>query len=252
MLLLVGIGGRPAPKIILLERDIYGLQSDPLGGMKDWIGIGFGSFVLQKKIKFLIWLSVLETLPTTLFRQIRYLSSSAFCPCCNQEPEFVYHCFFGCIAAKDVLAYIDPLIPIPPPSLHFLVAFRRIMKGRECLIAAGLWWIWRNRCNVIFSPDKVWTPQQLGNAASVICQTDSLDVYLYVMAYSNHVGDGDLLKKILDLRLRSWEVHFEHINRESNIVADFLAKQGAKDTRDYVEWLEPEHELQLLLAADLA
>ncbi|MED6195666.1 hypothetical protein PIB30_040164 [Stylosanthes scabra] len=32
------------------------------------------------------------------------------------------------------------------------------MRGRECLIAAGLWWIWRRRCNVIFSLDLIWTP----------------------------------------------------------------------------------------------
>ncbi|MED6171745.1 hypothetical protein PIB30_043624 [Stylosanthes scabra] len=46
-------------------------------------------------------------------------------------------------------------------------------------------------------------------------------------------------RPLFELRLRSWEVHFEHVNRDFNRAADFLAKWGAKDHKDYVEWLEP-------------
>ncbi|MED6188525.1 hypothetical protein PIB30_086810, partial [Stylosanthes scabra] len=92
---------------------------------------------------------------------IRHLSSSATCPRYDQEPESVYHCFFGCTAAKDVWALFDPVFPCPPPSQPLCMVLRHMMKGRECLFAAGLWWIWRNRCNVIFNQDKIWTAQQV-------------------------------------------------------------------------------------------
>ncbi|MED6116888.1 hypothetical protein PIB30_104537, partial [Stylosanthes scabra] len=67
-----------------------------------------------------------------------------------------------------------------------------------------------------------------------------------------YVADKDLLEKILDLRLRPWDVHFEYVSRDFNTIADFLAKQGANDDRIFVEWLESGQELQCLLVADLA
>ncbi|MED6177174.1 hypothetical protein PIB30_095495, partial [Stylosanthes scabra] len=44
------------------------------------------------------------------------------------------------------------------PFNQFLLRF---MCGREYLIAAGLWWIWRNRCNLIFNPENLWTPHHV-------------------------------------------------------------------------------------------
>ncbi|MED6223386.1 hypothetical protein PIB30_073521 [Stylosanthes scabra] len=40
--------------------------------------------------------------------------------------------------------------------------------------------------------------------------------------------------------------------REANRAADYLAKWGAKDARNYVEWLRARHELHHVLVADLA
>ncbi|MED6220121.1 hypothetical protein PIB30_041815 [Stylosanthes scabra] len=142
------------------------------------------------------------------------------------------------------------------------------MKGRESLFAAGSILRYTSLFSDVHSK---WLPPPQDSfkincdasvmglvlawecgMKSIVCQTDSLDIYLTLTAYSDYVAEGDLLEKILELRLRSWDVQFEHINRDCNTAADFLAKQGAKVVKDYVEWLEPRSELNLLLTADLA
>ncbi|MED6191879.1 hypothetical protein PIB30_004958 [Stylosanthes scabra] len=64
--------------------------------------------------------------------------------------------------------------------------------------------------------------------------------------------DKDLFDKLFELHLRSWEVHFEHVNCDFNKAINLLAKWGAKDHKEYVEWLEPAQELHLVLVSDLA
>ncbi|MED6163002.1 hypothetical protein PIB30_075802 [Stylosanthes scabra] len=86
-----------------------------------------------------------------------------------------------------------------------------------------------------------------------ITSWDSLDVYVSMVTCLDHeyVADKDLLDKILNLHLRSWDIQFEHVSRDFNTVVDFLAKHGAKNDWSYVEWFELGQQLQYLLAADL-
>ncbi|MED6185285.1 hypothetical protein PIB30_055552 [Stylosanthes scabra] len=61
-------------------------------------------------------------------------------------------------------------------------------------------------------------------------------------------GERDLAKKIMELLIRDLVVQFEHIARDANKAADWLAKWRA----DYTERMEVGDDLQALLLQDFS
>ncbi|KAL6494820.1 hypothetical protein OROGR_031620 [Orobanche gracilis] len=61
---------------------------------------------------------------------------------------------------------------------------------------------------------------------------------------------GPILGLIHDFLDRDWEVRLEHILREGNTVADFLAKEGARDSCRLKCWDSPPGAAASLLADD--
>ncbi|MED6137571.1 hypothetical protein PIB30_066192 [Stylosanthes scabra] len=86
----------------------------------------------------------------------------------------------------------------------------------------------------------------------VVCETNSKDAFLTVQSGNQLVAhdDVDLIEKIRDLCNRDWQVHFNLVLREANAVVDFMAKRGAIEDEEYVEWIHPWSDLQALVLRD--
>ncbi|MED6202189.1 hypothetical protein PIB30_102852, partial [Stylosanthes scabra] len=56
----------------------------------------------------------------------------------------------------------------------------------------------------------------------IICQTDCLEIFLLLQnnAEKTQCGNSVLVIKIVEILLRNWVVHFEHIHQEENRAAD--------------------------------
>ncbi|MED6125977.1 hypothetical protein PIB30_073796 [Stylosanthes scabra] len=77
---------------------------------------------------------------------------------------------------------------------------------------------------------------------------DCLDIYLLMVNIQEyHYAHQDIIGKISELLLKPWDVLFEHVNREANKAADWLAKTGAR----HIEWLEPSPSLAAVIPDDL-
>ena len=84
----------------------------------------------------------------------------------------------------------------------------------------------------------------------LVCETECLDAFFMVTSHLHEPSlaeDADLLVQIRDLLQLSWEVQFSIIPRESNSVADALAKMGAYNLAGAEEWLDLPLELYEIL-----
>ncbi|MED6146297.1 hypothetical protein PIB30_033217 [Stylosanthes scabra] len=107
-------------------------------------------------------------------------------------------------------------------------------------------------CVIVLDP-KLKLVQECG-FKNVVCQTNCLNAYYFLQHVDdqNQMSDRDLADKIMDLSLQNWEVHFEYTSQEANKAADWLVKKGARDQRDYIEWLQPNVDFLNVLLADIA
>ena len=88
---------------------------------------------------------------------------------------------------------------------------------------------------------------------NVICETDSLEAFRAITAYSVHPrhASGVLIREIHCLLTREWSVSFSHVLQSGNLCADFLARQGAVSNSGFMVWESPSTELAWLLRGDM-
>jgi len=85
----------------------------------------------------------------------------------------------------------------------------------------------------------------------IICYSDyNLAIQLIAIGVSNWHLYATLIRNIQELLARAWTVQVCHTWREANVVADFLAKMGARSNVDWQDVISPPDELQPLLQAD--
>ncbi|MED6188068.1 hypothetical protein PIB30_116853 [Stylosanthes scabra] len=110
---------------------------------------------ISKMVTFLIWLAINESLPTSVFRHRSGLAASDLCPLCGEESETVTHCLLNCSRARDFWSIFSPSLSLPVSDLASWVRFA--LRYAEAVTAAGLWWQWRFRNQLIFNQDEVWS-----------------------------------------------------------------------------------------------
>ncbi|XLU79028.1 hypothetical protein S245_002449 [Arachis hypogaea] len=106
---------------------------------------------LPEKIKMMMWLGLQNALPTNAFRFKRHLTDSDRCLRCNSDLETMEHCLRDCEKSRCIWQMLDPLLidSFEGTPLEFWI--RKVMPGNEAIVGAGLWWVWRHRCNDIFN-----------------------------------------------------------------------------------------------------
>ncbi|XP_057425693.1 uncharacterized protein LOC130719064 [Lotus japonicus] len=85
----------------------------------------------------------------------------------------------------------------------------------------------------------------------VQCTSDSLLAVNLILRPPSHFHvEAVLVHSILDLLRRDWVVQVAHVLREGNACADFLAKAGAAQERDFLLLQDPPPGMEYLLMAD--
>lgn len=89
-------------------------------------------------------------------------------------------------------------------------------------------------------------------ARNIICESDSADAINLVNADGDHSFHmyGALLQDIAQLARRQWHLKFNHVMREANRCADFLAKAADQVRNRWNNWNEPPVQLDTLLLGD--
>ncbi|KAL4317614.1 hypothetical protein AHAS_Ahas15G0402700 [Arachis hypogaea] len=101
---------------------------------------------IPKKVIFFFWLALHDAIPTNVFCHKRDLAVSDLCNKCGNEPESVLHCLRDCSTVRDVWNSLDPSIVEHANISDFRSWITSVINGKEEVVAAGIWWIWRNRC----------------------------------------------------------------------------------------------------------
>ncbi|XP_072061976.1 uncharacterized protein [Arachis hypogaea] len=114
-----------------------------------------------EKFKFTMWLSLHDALPTETFRFKRHLASSDMCKRCNKAQETMEHCLRDCERSKAIWYMLDPSILDSTAGTALEEWFRKALANNEASFGAGLWWVWRHRCNDIFNTDNPWTDHKV-------------------------------------------------------------------------------------------
>ncbi|KAJ1393932.1 Ribonuclease H-like superfamily [Sesbania bispinosa] len=108
-----------------------------------------------KKVHFMIWLVLQNSLPTKSLLVRRHIFTDATCPCCIDHDETILHCLRDYIFAKGVWSRLGLF-----EHADFLcedVVFwlkRNVIGPNSILFLSTIWWIWRWRNNFIFSLDR--------------------------------------------------------------------------------------------------
>ncbi|XP_072058140.1 uncharacterized protein [Arachis hypogaea] len=112
---------------------------------------------LPEKIKMMMWLGLQNALLTNAFRFKRHLIDSNRCSRCNADLETMEHCLRDCEKSRCIWKMLDPLLidSFEGTPLEFWI--RKVMPGNEAIVGAGLWWVWRHRCNDIFNNGDQWS-----------------------------------------------------------------------------------------------
>nr|XP_029148804.1 uncharacterized protein LOC114925364 [Arachis hypogaea] len=124
-----------------------------------------------EKFKFTMWLSLHDALPTETFRFKRHLTSSDICKRCNKAQETMEHCLRDCERSKAIWYMLDPSILDSTAGNALEEWFRKALANNEASFGAGLWWVWRHRCNDIFNTDNPWTDHKVSPKLSVLGTT---------------------------------------------------------------------------------
>ncbi|XP_057734040.1 uncharacterized protein LOC130949296 [Arachis stenosperma] len=215
---------------------------------------------ISEKFKFTMWLSLHDALPTETFRFKRHLASSDMCKRCNKAQETMEHCLRDCERSKAIWHMLDPSILDSTAGTALEKWFHKALANNEASFGAGLWWVWRHRCNDIFNTDNLWTDhkrdlgilleilREIGSRAALEAFPPSLSSDL-TSGYLSEVTD--LVHKIQELLSRPWLVHIEWVSREANRAADWMARYGAKSNSNHVIWSEPCADHQQIILSDI-
>ncbi|QHN93795.1 Putative ribonuclease H protein [Arachis hypogaea] len=122
-----------------------------------------------------MWLSLHDALPTETFRFKRHLASSDMCKRCNKVQETMEHCLRDCERSKAIWYMLDPSILDSTAGTALEEWFRKALANNEASFGAGLWWVWRHRCNDIFNTDNPWTDHKVVALARITAK--DLQVY---------------------------------------------------------------------------
>ncbi|XP_052114154.1 uncharacterized protein LOC127745460 [Arachis duranensis] len=116
---------------------------------------------IPEKFKFTMWLGLHDALPTETFRFKRHLVFSDMCKRCNKVQETMEHCLRDCERSKAIWYMLDPSILDSTAGTALEEWFRKALANNEASFGAGLWWVWRHRCNDIFNTDNPWTDHKV-------------------------------------------------------------------------------------------
>ena len=122
-----------------------------------------------------MWLGLHDALPTETFRFKRHLASSDMCKRCNKAQETMEHCLRDCERSKAIWYMLDPSILDSTTGTALEEWFRKALANNEASFGAGLWWVWRHRCNDIFNTDNPWTDHKVVALARITAK--DLQVY---------------------------------------------------------------------------
>lgn len=123
------------------------------------LSCGCGVLVPQRKVKFLVWLSLNRALPTNSPRASRKLAcTSASCPKCLHHSESILHCFRDCSSVTSIWLQLN--MPLPH-DFFFVTDAATWIKSSACgpssqLYLSDLRWLWIWRNEVIFNRSS-WT-----------------------------------------------------------------------------------------------
>ncbi|MED6133620.1 hypothetical protein PIB30_029792 [Stylosanthes scabra] len=134
----------------------------------------------------------------------------------------------------------------PPPSL--VAKFWPVVKGLFCSFPANSI-IWCELFGIWHGLVLAW---ECG-LKEIVCETDYLEAYLLVTRDNINMAMecSDLVLMIREVIQRNWVVVVKLIHRTANDVADYLAKQSARQCQPYVELLASNSVLENILAKDL-
>ncbi|XP_072074409.1 uncharacterized protein [Arachis hypogaea] len=192
---------------------------------------------ILEKFKFTMWLGLHDALPTETFRFKRHLASLDMCKKCNKAQETMEHCLRDCERSKAIWHMLDSSILDSTTGTALEEWFRKALANNEASFGAGLWWVWRHRCNDIFNTDNPWTDHKVVALARITAK--DLQVYRNRNNAFRSLRNR-LCWEPLELLSRPWFVHVEWVSRrEANRVADWMARYGAKSNSNHVIWFEP-------------
>ncbi|KAL4314250.1 hypothetical protein AHAS_Ahas15G0066300 [Arachis hypogaea] len=190
---------------------------------------------VPEKLRLLVWLCLHDAVPTQYLHFQRHLSSSSLCTRCNQLPETILHCFQDCEVVRSVwvsLGFSDVCF-FGSHEVHDW--FKHGLLNEGCSkFAAIIWSIWQDRNMGNFQGI-------FGSVGSIAYKARSSSQW--VMGCSGNSFGSSVIKMELwsiwkglawawdaGLKLvlrRDWDIRFELIPREANVVADRLAKMGS-------------------------
>ncbi|XP_057420427.1 uncharacterized protein LOC130714518 [Lotus japonicus] len=91
---------------------------------------------------------------------------------------------------------------------------------------------------------------QLGHR-QVVCYSDSLLAVTLIQEPPSHFHEfAVLINNICDLLRKDWVVRIEHVLREGNACADFLAKAGVNQDLGFLHLQDPLPGMEHLILAD--
>ncbi|KAL4314000.1 hypothetical protein AHAS_Ahas15G0041300 [Arachis hypogaea] len=181
-----------------------------------------------------MWLYLHDAVPTQYLRFRRHLSSSSLCTRCNQLSETILHCFRNCGVVRSVwvsLGFSDVSF-FASHEVHDW--FKHDLLNEGCSkFAAIIWSIWQDRNidnfqGVFGSPGLITYKARSSSQWVMGCSGNFFRSSVIKMElWSIWKGLTWAWKAGLKLILRrDWDIYFELILREANVVADWLAKIG--------------------------
>ncbi|KAL4275708.1 hypothetical protein AHAS_Ahas20G0134200 [Arachis hypogaea] len=229
---------------------------------------------VPEKLRLLVWLCLHDAVPTQYLRFRRHLSSSSLCTRCNQLPETILHCFRDCEVVRSVWVSLDfsdvcffgsheglkSLSWSPPePGAWKLNCDGSVNLGDDC---AGFGWVirdsssqWVMGCSgnsfgssvIKMELWSIWKGLAWAWEAGlklVVCETDCASTFELVTSWQVPLWhlEKEVIQLIFDLKLRmDWDIRFELISREANVVADRLAKMesGGSGADEVHLWYQP-------------
>ncbi|KAL4299044.1 hypothetical protein AHAS_Ahas17G0061500 [Arachis hypogaea] len=203
---------------------------------------------VPEKLRLLVWLCLHDAVPTQYLRFRRHLSSSSLCTRCNQLPETILHFFRDCEVVRSVWVSLDFFMCV---SLALSREFLDLLGQLHTRLAEP--GAWKLNCDgtvnlgddcagfgrVIRDSSSQWAGFKL-----VVCETDCAAAFELVTGWQVPLWhlEKEVIQLIFDLKLRrDWDIRFELIPREANVVADRLVKMesGGSETDEVNLWHQP-------------
>ncbi|CAN1151829.1 Putative ribonuclease H protein At1g65750 [Linum perenne] len=222
------------------------LSSDPEPWRVVWNWKG------QHRVRMFLWLAIQDTILTNKNRVRRHIATDASCGLCGQQEESTTHVLRDCVFAAESwrrLGGFDTTSSQWNSNLGIWMKKHLQVGDKSLLFGVHCWSLWKSRNERVFSGtltspvsvahrSAIWTDQvstSMGvKSAQITSVVDrrlvnvkwspgqmewhTLNVDGSVERQSGRAAAGGLL--------RDWDLRIEHIYREGNGAADFLAGIG--------------------------